>query len=138
MMSDEQCKIPKTKTQQRSKLDHPWLIFTSSGMKCKAVCCDWLLKIEGCKNFSNRFIYIIGSSNYKTSAVKDHETSDQHKRSMGNQEILEAEKAGVSIAKKFVRQKAPEDSTIMQSFKKMSEGERESLVKLFLPSLRHC
>lgn len=122
-------KPPKNETQIRWKQKHSWLNFTSmSGMKCE-LCCKWSEKIRHTKHFSDKFIK--GSTNYKTSALDDHEKSDQHELSIDLQEKQQAETTGVSRKRKHITQNVPENSAIKQSFRKMSINEKDSLSKLF-------
>ena len=89
----------------------------------------WSEKIRHTKHFSDKFIK--GSTNYKTSALDDHEKSDQHELSIDLQEKQQAETTGVSRKRKHITQNVPENSAIKQSFRKMSINEKDSLSKLF-------
>ena len=110
-------KLPKASTQEKWKKRHSWLLFTRDGMKCE-LCVKWEDSIKGCKNFQRAFLD--GSTNYKSSAVSEHEETDQHLKSFESQEDYENQLAGVSRKHKII-QKVPENSTLKQGFKRTSK-----------------
>ena len=124
---NESRNIPQLRTQQKWKIDFPWLDFSNNGMKC-LLCCEWLKAIESSKNFNDRFI--IGCTNYRLSAVKDHAKSDIHLTSTKKKDKENAEKAGEKYREK-VTVKIPDNCPIVKGLNKASVKERESLYKLF-------
>ena len=94
-------KLPKTSTQEKWKKRHSWLLFTRDGMKCE-LCVKWEDSIKCCKNFQRAFLD--GSANYKSSAVSEHEETDQHLKSIESQEDYENQLAGVSRKQKKTTQ----------------------------------
>ena len=126
-MANNERKIPKINTQQKWKESNTWLTFTKEGMKC-TLCCQWEEKIHSCGNFSE--VFLKGSTNYRLSSVNDHAKTDQHKKSVLLTEQQVAANAGEHYRQK-ITQNIPINSPIAQGFKKMAEGEKDSLKKLF-------
>lgn len=120
-------KIPQEKTKSKWQSAYPWLGFSADGMKC-TLCCEWKKKIENSKNFSDRFV--VGCNNYRISAVQDHGKSEMHLKSIEENDKKNAEDAGETFRKRVVTS-IPENSPLLNSLKKASAKERESLIKLF-------
>ena len=92
------------------------------------VCCEWEKKIEQSKNFNDKFI--VGCTNYRISAVKDHAKSDMHLKSTEQKDKKNAEEAGENYHRK-VTLSTPQNSPIVNSLNRASDREKESLHKLF-------
>ena len=110
-------KLPKASTQEKWKKRHSWLLFTRDGMKCE-LCVKWEDSIKCCKNFQRAFLD--GSVNYKSSAVSEHEETDQHLKSIESQEDYENQLAGVSRKQKKKQRKVLINFTLKQGFKRTS------------------
>ena len=117
-------KPPSEKTKLKWQNGRSWLKFTYAGMKC-STCCDWQTKIESCKNFN--VSYIKGSTNYKQSAVTDHEKTDQHSKSKGFEDKKQAESKGIPLPHVSIRQSVPESSALKQCFNRMGVEEKETV-----------
>ncbi|XP_066928483.1 zinc finger protein 862-like [Clytia hemisphaerica] len=120
--------FPKIKTLQKWKNDFSWLnVNHSQGMTCK-LCVKWEKTIESSKNYSEAFVK--GSKNYRKSAVAEHEKTTQHDKS---KELEEEErcKASGAVYRKTVTQNTPVGAPIVKGLKKMSNTEKEGLLKLF-------
>lgn len=116
------------KPQASWKKNRAWLEYTDSGMVC-TLCTYWQNKIESVKNFSGKFIK--GSTNFKTSAVVDHERSQPHLKAVEYEDTRKAEEEGLPLPRVHIQQSIPDSSAIKQCFNKMAEGEKNSMMKLF-------
>ena len=74
--------------------------------------------------------FIHGASNFKSSALKEHSTSECHRTGVEEAKHQEAIAAGISLPPKHVVQSVPEDSAIASGLQKMGEKERSGLKKL--------
>ena len=74
--------------------------------------------------------FIHGASNFKSSALKEHSTSECHRTGVEEAKHQEAIAAGISLTPKHVVQSVPEDSAIASGVQKMGEKERSGLKKL--------
>ena len=84
-------------------------------LKCK-VCSDFVERIRGRKNFSDK--WIVGADSLRVSNVRDHAQNDQHTHAMSLLKKQRAESAGLGPSSY-----AP----IAQAFNKLSDEERDKL-----------
>lgn len=84
-------------------------------MKCR-VCIRFKERIVTCRNFNSAFID--GSTNLRTSAFKDHASSDMHKRAM-------------TLFNKASGKKATEYAPIVRALLTMDEGTKRRVIKKF-------
>ena len=84
---------PSDKTIGRWCNDFKWLKFTAEQkMVCKV--CSWRAETAGVGNGGK---FVVGSTNYQLSTVKDHSTSSPHEAAVKAKEHADAVKSGVSL-----------------------------------------
>ena len=121
--------------QPNEKLFKKWRDQYSFGSKLNenktmicTVCVSQEDKIRSMPNVSTSFIS--GSTNYRLSSIKDHDSSECHKRACREKEYATAVALGKSVAPRKVVLQAPADSAIVKGFTQMGDQERESVQKL--------
>ena len=106
--------------------DFNWLEFTEDNkMKCK-VCC-WSADSGRVVSISK---FVLGSSNYQLSTIKDHDKCGTHLDAIKAKEHADAVKAGMTLPPRKVVQHAPTDSAIAKGLQKMSENDCDTVTKL--------
>ena len=93
-----------------------------------SVCSSQEDKLRSMPNVSMTFIN--GSTNFRLSSLKDHDSSECHQRATREKEHEVAVAAGISLAPRKVIQQTPSNSAIKQCFQHMGELEKESVQKL--------
>ena len=121
-------KLPKDATIKKWKEGFSWLQITETKKLVCVICSPQEEKIRRMPRVNLSFI--TGSTNYKLSALKEHQLSDGHKRAEKEEEAEKATAAGLSIPPVRVVQNIPENSAISMGFKQMGETERTAISKL--------
>ena len=75
--------------------------------------------------------FIVGSSNYRLSTLKDHASSECHKRAVREEEHKKAEIEGRTLERQVITQAIRSGSALREGFNKMSSNEQSALQKLF-------
>ena len=119
-------KQPDKKTIAGWCRDFQWLQFTADGkMTCKI--CTWRAETAGIGT-SGKFV--IGSTNYQRSAVREHGSTGPHINAKEALEFDKAVKSGKSIPPRKVVQQTPSNSAIAKSLQQMNEKDRATVTKL--------
>ena len=74
--------------------------------------------------------FMLGSSNYQKSTLKDHNLSAPHDLALKSKENFDAQKAGSSISPREVVQQIPPTSPIAKSVQQMNEMDGATVTKL--------
>ena len=122
-------KAASKKSIHKWKEQFQWLNFTKDEKMVCTVCTSQEEKIRLMPNASISFI--VGSSNYRLSTLKDHASSECHKRAVREEENKKAETEGRTLERQLITQTIPPGSAIREGFKKMSLNEQSALRKLF-------
>ena len=121
--------LPPEKVLKRWREHFFWLDITSNKTLICKICCSQEDKLRSMPNFSMSFIS--GSSNYRLSALKDHDNSTCHQRAIREKEHEEAVAVGKSLpSRKIQRRPLTSESPIYLDIQQMSEKDRETLSKL--------
>ena len=119
-------KTPSAKTIKRWCDDYKWLEFTAEQkMVCKI--CTWRAETAGVGSNGK---FVVGSTNYQFSTVKDHSISAPHDAAVKAKEHANSVKSGVSLPPRKIVLQTPSDSAIAKSLQQMNEKERETVTKL--------
>ena len=103
--------LSSEKVLKRWRKQFSWLDITNSKTLICKICCSQKDKLHSMPNFSMSFIS--GSSNYRLSALKDHDNSTCHQRVIHEKEYEEAIAVGKSLApRKIQRRPLTSNSTI--------------------------
>ena len=121
-------KVPSEKSINKWKGQFSWLLFTDEKKMVCSVCSSQEDKLRSMPNVSMTFIN--GSTNFRLSSLKDHDSSECHQRATREKEHEVAVAAGISLAPRKVIQQTPSNSAIKQCFQHMGELEKESVQKL--------
>ena len=105
----------KRQFQAKWKENRPWLVYNEEKRVMYCTVCQQYDKSQGRK----RNMFITGSTNLRSSALKEHEKCQAHLRSSEAKEAADK----------------PEMSAFMKSLHKMSEDEKAVLLKLFTTAL---
>ena len=122
-------KLPKASTLSNWRQTYEWLEITERNTMICKICVSQKEQII-LKNPSSPMGFIHGASNFKSSALKEHSTSECHRTGVEDAKHQEAIAAGISLPPKHVVQSVPEDSAIASGLQKMGEKERSGLKKL--------
>ena len=74
--------------------------------------------------------FMLGSSNYQKSTLKDHNLSAPHDLALKSKENFDAQKAGSSISPRKVVQQITPTSPIAKSVQQMNEMDGATVTKL--------
>ena len=74
--------------------------------------------------------FTIGCTNFKLSALQDHQKSEGHSRAVTEQEAEKAKLAVTSVAPVRIQQSIPDDSLLIHGLRVMSNTERKAITKL--------
>ena len=74
--------------------------------------------------------FTIGCTNFKLSALQDHQKSEGHSRAIREEEAEKAKLAGASVDPVRIQQSIPDDSLLLQGFSVMFNTERKAITKL--------
>ena len=121
--------LPSEKVLKRWREQFSWLdIMNNKTLICK-ICCSQEDKLCSMPNISMSFIS--GSSNYRLSALKDHDNSACHQRAIREKEHEEAIAVGKSLPPRKI-QHCPltSESPTYLGIQEMSEKDHETLSKL--------
>ena len=119
-------KLPTEKTRKKWMLEHKWLNFTADEkMVCKTCC--WRAEKFGIDTNGK---FVVGSTNYQLSAVKDHGTTGPHSAATKSKEEADAKEAGLSVPPRTLVLRTPSESAISMSLQKMNDKDRETVTKL--------
>ena len=124
-MATSSVNLPKEATISKWKKDFPWLQVKNGHMFCDLFS-KWENRLRGYRNYNDTFC-TKGSSNWRRSALSDHDTSTMHK------EVVEHEKRqnlGESY-RRHVVQTIPDDNPLKKHFEKMSESARKAMERSF-------
>ena len=105
-----------------------WLDITNSKTSICKICCSQEDKLRSIPNVSMSFI--AGSSNYRLSALKDHDNFACHQRVIREKGHEEAVAVGKSLPRKIQRRPLTSESPIYLGIQQMSKKNRETLSKL--------
>ena len=94
-------------------------------MVCKT--CSWRAEKFGVETNGK---FVLGSTNYQLSSVKDHATTGPHAAATSSKEESDAKEAGMSVPPRKLVLKTPTDSAIFRSLQKMNDKDRETVTKL--------
>ena len=94
-------------------------------MVCKT--CSWRAEKFGVETNGK---FVLGSTNYQLSSVKDHATTGPHAAATSSEEESDAKEAGMSVPPRKLVLKTPTDSAIFRSLQKMNDKDRETVTKL--------
>lgn len=119
---------PKEKTLREWKERFDWLVVKDEKLICKT-CVSQKSKIKLDRKYNPAFVN--GSTNYKRSALKEHEEVESHIRAVREQKHEDSLNAGKSLPKEKVTFFAPVNAPIKIGMDKMQANEREGLKKLF-------
>ena len=109
-------KKPSDKTITKWCSTYKSIHFTAAQkMDCKV--CTWRAENAG---IGANGKFVLGSSNYQLSSVKDHQTSGPHVAAVKAKEHSDAVKSGVSLPPRKVVLQTPSDSAISKSLVKMT------------------
>ena len=87
--------LPSEKVLKRWREQFSWLDITNNKTLICKICCSQEDKLRSMPNFSMSFIS--GSSNYRLSALKDHDNSAYHQRAIREEEYKESVAVGKSL-----------------------------------------
>ena len=87
--------LPSEKVLKRWREQFSWLDITNNKTLICKICCSQEDKLRSMPNFSMSFIS--GSSNYRLSALKDHDNSACHQHAIREKEHDEAVAIGKSL-----------------------------------------
>lgn len=121
-------KPPTEKALKKWKEQYPWFHFTESKKLVCSICTSQEECVRSMPNFSSTFI--VGSTNYRLSSLKDHDTSLSHQRALREEEHEKASAEGINLPPRKVVQNVPSDSAIAKCFQQMGEKEKETVEKL--------
>ena len=93
--------LPSEKVLKRWREQFSWLDITNNKTLICKICCSQEDKLRSMPNFSMSFIS--GSSNYRLSALKDHDNSTCHQRVIHEKEHEEAIAVGKSLAPRKIQ-----------------------------------
>ena len=127
--STNQLKLPKDSTMKKWKVNYDWLMFTERNTMICKICVSQKEKLL-LKNPSLNMGFLTGSTNYKLSALNDHNVSECHLTGISEMKHEEALADGKSLQPKHVIHKVPVDSAIASGMQKMNDKERAGIVKL--------
>ena len=122
-------KLPKASTLQKWKKDFEWLAITERNTMICKICVSQKEKIL-LKNTSAHITFIDGTSNFKSSTLKDHEKSVCHKTAIKEANHEKAAAEGLSLPPNRVVHVIPANSAIASGIQTMSEKERHGIKKL--------
>ena len=94
-------------------------------MICKTCC--WRAEKFGIETGGK---FVVGSTNYQLSAVKDHGLTGPHAAATKSKAESDAKKAGSSVPPRKVVLKTPSNSAIAMSLQRMNDKDREIVTKL--------
>ena len=121
--------LPSEKVLKRWREQFPWLDITNNKILICKICCSQEDKLRSMPNFSMSFIS--GSSNYRLSALKDHNNSACHQPAIREKEHEEAVAVGKSLPpRKIQRRPLTSESAIYLGIQKISGKDSETLSKL--------
>ena len=121
--------LPLEKVLKRWREQFSWLDITNSKTLICKICCLLEDKLPSMPNVSMSFIS--ESSNYQSSALKDHDNSACHQHAIHEKEHEEAVAVGKSLPpRKFQHLPLTSESPIYLGIQQMSEKDRETLSKL--------
>ena len=103
--------LSSEKVLKRWRKQFSWLDITNSKTLICKICCSQKDKLHSMPNFSMSFIS--GSSNYRLSALKDHDNSACHQRVIREKEHEEAVAVGKSLPRKIQRRPLTSESPII-------------------------
>ena len=87
--------FPSEKSLQKWKEEFGWLRITETKKMICEICCSQKDKIRSMLNIS--FSFLNGSTNYRLSAIKDHDSSACHERAVREKQHSEAVAAGIRL-----------------------------------------
>ena len=117
--------VPKPSTLKKWTTEFKWLEIRDNRMYCR-ICTKWQKKLASCRNYSDAFI-TKGSNNWQRSAVNDHNMSAMHSDANDHEN---RETLGDQFRKHVVHI-IPDGNPLKQCFARMSENERQMLVRSF-------
>ena len=121
--------LPLEKVLKRWREQFSWLDITNNKTLICKICCLLQDKLPSMPNVSMSFIS--GSSNYQSSALKDHDNSACHQHAIHEKEHEEAVAVGKSLPlRKFQHRPLTSESPIYLGIQQMSEKDHETLSKL--------
>ena len=121
--------LPSEKVLKRWRGQFSWLDITNNKTLICKICCSQEEKLRSVPNVSMSFIS--GSSNYRLSALKDHDNSAFHQRAIHEKEHEEAAAVGKSLPPRKIQYRPlTSESPIFLGIQQMSEKDRETLSKL--------
>ena len=119
--------LPSEKVLKRWRKQFSWLYITNNKTLICKICCLQEDKLRSMPNFSMSFIS--GSSNYRLSALKDHDNSACHQRAIREKEHEEAIAVGKSLPpRKFQHHSLSSESPIYIGIQQISEKDCETCV----------
>ena len=123
--------IPKETFLRKCKDQFSWLKIIDVGGENKMIYKVFTSQEEKLKLMPNtNLTFIKGSTNFKKSSLSDHETTDEHKSGIREQENEKATVAGLTVTPCKVVQETQTYSAIAD-FKRMGETKKTALKKLF-------
>ena len=121
--------LPSEKVLKRWKEQFSWLDITNNKTLIYKICCSQEDKLRSRPNVSMSFIS--GSSNYRLSALKDHDNSACHQSAIREKEHEEPVAVGKSLPpRKIQHRPLTSESPIFLGIQQISEKDRETLSKL--------
>ena len=111
--------LPSEKVLKRWREQFSWLDITNNKTLICKICCSQEDKLCSMPNISMSFIS--GSSNYRLSALKDHDNSACHQRVIREKEHEEAVAVGKSLPRKIQRRPLTSESPIYLGIQQMSK-----------------
>jgi len=121
-------KAPTEVTIRKWKQEFPWLVFTKAQKLVCEVCTAQKQIIQSIRNFSDTFI--VGSTNYRLSSLRDHSKSESHQRAVREEKHTTAIREGTSVPQRKVVHNVPADSAISIGLQQMGEKEKQTVEKL--------
>ena len=122
-------KLPQPTTLEKWRKKYEWLVITERNTMVCEICVSQKEKIL-LKNPSSQMAFITGTTNFKTSALKDHARSECHATGISETEHQKALAVGDSLPPKHVVHEVPTNSAIATGMQKMNEKERTGVKKL--------
>ena len=120
--------LPAEKTLQKWKNKYTWLRISESKKMTCDICCSQEGIIRSMPNVNLSFLN--GSSNFRKSSLKDHETSSCHQQAIREKEHSDATAAGISLPPRRVEVQVPSNSAITTGLQRMEEKDRDTIEKL--------
>ena len=115
---------PSEKRIDKWKKLNFWLQFLDEGKMVCSICSSQKDRICSMPNFNSNFI--LGSTNFQASTLKDHDVGRCHNQAVREKEHEEAFAAGRSLLSKKVKQNVHSNSSIVHGIQLMGGLERDT------------